>query len=133
MINKYLSILLFLCVLFFCSNVTFSAEVKYKFGQGFKVEKPTEIYSESLLNVRNLEVKDNSTTSLVDPIKNTLKLSNLKNETNTVKPNDDEEEIGFKKLEEATPGTNPMFPDREFRGSQRPDFCNTGLGLTFGE
>lgn len=133
MIYRCLFILVCFCILLFASNVTFAVEAKYKFGQGFKVEKPTDIYSEKLLNVKNLNVKDNSTTSSVDPIKNTLKLSNLKNETNTVRPNDNDEEIGFKKIDEATPGANPMFPDREFRGSHRPDFCNSALGLTFGD
>ena len=132
---KYICFPVLIClyVLFIVSSVTFAEGQKYKFGQGFKLEKPAEIYSEKLLNVKNFEANDNSTTSTIDPIKNTLILSNLRNETSNTTTNDNDEEIGFKKLEEGTDGTNPMFPDREFRGSHRPDFCNSALGLTFGD
>jgi hypothetical protein len=119
-------------VLFVANSLAWADGVKNKFGQGFKIETPAEIYPEQFLNVKNHNEKDNSTKSNIDPIKNTYKLKITKDEVNINNSNSNDA-LSFKKIEDKPVDSNPMFPDREFRGSHNPDFVGTALGLTIGK
>lgn len=132
MLIRIMLTLLFSFLLVLTSHVVLAEGSKYKFGKGFKLKTPAEIYPEQFLNVKSHNKKDNSTVSNIDPIKNTFKLNILKNEdkANNIKIDDT---LSFKKIEETPAGSNPMFPDKEFRGSYRPDSVGTALGLTIGK
>ena len=70
--------------------------------------------------------------SNIDPIKNTFKLKIIKSENKENNTSSDDS-LSFKKIEDAPANSDPMFPDREFRGSHRPNSIGTALGLTIGE
>jgi hypothetical protein len=131
MVSKIIYVFLFFTLILINSN-SHSADIQAnKFGEGFKVETPAEIYPKQLLILKGQRNVDNSSSTSADPVKKAINLK-LK-ETGTAVEEKQSDALSFKKIEETPTGSNSMFPDKGFRGSRGPDFVGSALGLTFGQ